>query len=113
MPRDDFEGASTASTSSATSTVSTIWSIVQAASSHKITQSLDDLCSYLRATTDVEHSPIGELIIRKEKDAVGHEFLSCQSHLSSINVNCECSNASSTATFWMSACGHERKKQHN
>ena len=41
----------------------------------KITLSLDDLCSYLRTTTDVEHSPIEELIVRKEVDGVQHEFL--------------------------------------
>ncbi len=36
---------------------------------------LDDLCSYLRTTADMEHSPIEELIIRKEEDGVQHEFL--------------------------------------
>ena|SRR5258706_16392846 len=77
MPRDDFDGASTAtqrSTSSITSTFSTIWSKVPS-SRGKITLSLDDLCSYLEATTDVEHSPIEELIIRKEEDGAQHEFL--------------------------------------
>ena len=36
---------------------------------------LDNLCSYLRTTTSMEHSPIGELIIRKEEGGVQHEFL--------------------------------------
>ena len=36
---------------------------------------LNNLCSYLRTTTDVEHSPIEELIIRKQEDGVQHEFL--------------------------------------
>ena len=77
MPRDDFDGASTAtqrSTSSISSTFSTIWSKVPL-SRGRITLSLDDLCSYLEATTDLEHSPIEELIIRKEEDGAQHEFL--------------------------------------
>src|SRR5258708_2578408 len=69
MPHNDFDGASIATQQSAStiaSTFSTIWSKVPS-SRGKIALSLDDLCSYLRATTDVEHSPIEELIIRKEE----------------------------------------------
>src|SRR5258708_21810540 len=77
MPRDDFDRASIAtqrSTFSITSAFSSIWSKVPT-SRRKIRLSLDDLCSYLRTTTDVEHSPIEELIVRKEVDGVQHEFL--------------------------------------
>ncbi len=77
MPRDDFDRASIAtqrSTFSITSAFSSIWSKVPT-SRRKINLSLDDLCSYLRTTTDVEHSPIEELIVRKEVDGVQHEFL--------------------------------------
>jgi len=77
MPHNDFDGASIAtqqSTSTIASTFSTIWSKVPS-SQGKIALSLNDLCSYLRATTDVEHSPIEELIIRKEEGGVQHEFL--------------------------------------
>ena len=37
--------------------------------------SLHDLCSSLKATTDIQHFPIEELIIRKEQEGVKHEFL--------------------------------------
>jgi len=77
MPRDDFDGASITtqqSTFSIASAFSSIWSKVPS-SRRKINLSLDDLCSYLRTTTDVEHSPIEELIVRKEEDGVQHEFL--------------------------------------
>src|SRR6266436_5131172 len=76
MPDNDFDRASVGSTSnsSITSTLSTIWPIIPS-SSQKINLSLDDLCSHLRATTDMEQSPIEELSIRKEMDGVQHEFL--------------------------------------
>src|SRR5258707_3702850 len=77
MPHNGFDRASIATQQSAStiaSTFSTIWSKVPS-SRGKIALSLDDLCSYLRATTDVEHSPIEELIIRKEEGGVQHEFL--------------------------------------
>ncbi len=53
---------------------SMIWSKVPS-SGQKIILPLNNLCSYLRTTTDMEHSPIEELIIRKEEDGVQHEFL--------------------------------------
>ncbi len=56
------------------STVPPIWSIVPPPSL-KLMLSLHDLCSYLRATPDMEHSPIEELIIKKEEGGVKHEFL--------------------------------------
>ena len=56
------------------STVPPIWSIVPP-STLKVILPLHDLCSYLRATPDMEHSPIEELIIRKEEGDVQHEFL--------------------------------------
>jgi len=40
-----------------------------------MTLPLHDLCSYLKATADMEHSPIEELVIRKEEDGLWHEFL--------------------------------------
>src|SRR5260221_12528234 len=77
MRRDGFDAASIAtqrSTFSIASAFSTIWSKVPS-SRRKINLSLNDLCSYLRTTTDVEHSPIEELIVRKEENGVQHEFL--------------------------------------
>ncbi len=74
MPRDDFDGASIATQESTSSVTSTIWSKIPS-SSRKVILPLDDLCSYLRVTTDMEHSPIEGLIIRKEEDGVQHEFL--------------------------------------
>src|SRR5260221_14145604 len=77
MSLRDFERASIATqqrTSSSTSTVSTIWSKAPS-SSRKMILLLDDLCSYLETTPDLEHSPIEELIVRKEEDGVQHEFL--------------------------------------
>ncbi len=73
MVRDDFNGDSIVSQSVA-SPVPTIWSIVPL-SLRTIPMRLDNLCSYLRATTSMERFPIVELIIRKEKGWAGHEFL--------------------------------------
>ncbi|SRR5258708_9574240 len=77
MSRRDFDGASIAtqqSTTTIASRVSSIWSKIPS-SSRKMILPLHDLCSYLRTTTNMEHSPIEELIIRKEEDGFQHEFL--------------------------------------
>ena len=66
-------------TSSMDLAVSMIWSKLPS-TSRKTVLLLHDLCSYLRTTTDMEHSPIEELIIRKEEDGVQHEFLLIMLH---------------------------------
>src|SRR5258708_14699588 len=43
--------------------------------SRNMTMRLDNLCSSLRTTTDMECFPIEELIIRKEEGGVHREFL--------------------------------------
>src|SRR5258708_12227735 len=77
MPSHDFNVASIAtqrSASSIASIVSSIWSKIPS-SSRKVILPLHNLCSNLRTTNDMEHSPIEELVIRKEEGGVQHEFL--------------------------------------
>ncbi|KAF8333257.1 uncharacterized protein EI90DRAFT_648846 [Cantharellus anzutake] len=71
---DEVDNFSVISRDSISSKLSTFWSKVTF-SSRKISSSLADICSYIQSTPDAHLSPIKELVIRKERDGVQHEFL--------------------------------------
>ncbi len=73
---DDASILSTRSRSSVASELSTLWPMIPS-SSRKMRLSVFDICSYtyIDATPNAKLSPIKELIVRKEKDGIKHEFL--------------------------------------